>query len=128
MRRLLRFDFDREKFITQITWEGQFPFYFSAVDLRCRRTVSAGMASASSGQQDVGHEGVATRCGDFSLCSFAHLQGLPLMLFPLESPSSTPINHKLIICKNDNYLFLQCSNVSAEKRLIYLHFFYIRDF
>ena len=44
------------------------------------------MASVSSGQQGVGLEGVATRCGDLSLCSFARACGaFKLMLFPLKS-------------------------------------------
>jgi hypothetical protein len=51
-------NFDCEKFITQITWEGQFPFYFSAVDIRCR--LSAGMASASSTSKLI--------CGVFRSC------------------------------------------------------------
>ena len=84
------------------------------VDFRFRRTLSAGMASASSGQQNVGHEGVATRCGDLSLCSFARLRGFPLMhlqlrfrcrkhlLFPLESQSSIVINHNFM-CKTYNF-------------------------
>jgi hypothetical protein len=49
------------------------------------------------------------------------LWGLQLMLFPLESPPFTPINHKYIMCKTDNYNFLQCSNVGEGKALILLN-------
>ncbi len=40
----------------------------NTTDFRFRWTLSVGVASASD-QQDVGHEGVATRCGALSLPS-----------------------------------------------------------
>ena len=32
------------------------------------------LSPGASGQQDVGHKGVVTRCDAFSLCSFSHLE------------------------------------------------------
>ena len=52
-------------------------------DFRYGRTLSAGGPCASSGQQDVGHEGVATRGGVLSLCSNFALCGVtPGHTFP----------------------------------------------
>ena len=107
-------------------------------DFRYRRTLFSGMASVSSTSNNslllrllVANE----------LCNFYTtrcLRGLQLMhlplrfrcrkhlLFPLESPPFTPINHKFM-CKTDNYNCLQCSNVNIGKRLILLHLFYISD-
>jgi len=46
----------------------------------------------------------------------ARLWGLRLMLFPLESPPSTPITLKFIMCKTDNYKW---SNVGTENSLFF---------
>ncbi|HLG26781.1 MAG TPA: hypothetical protein VI423_03255, partial [Paenisporosarcina sp.] len=54
----------------------------------------------------------------------ARLRGLQLMLFPLESPSFTPINLKYTMCKRDN-LKLQCSNV--QNMTYFLHLLFIMD-
>ena len=84
------------------------------------------MASVSSGQQDVGHEGVATRCGDLSLCSFARSCGIfssctcryafgaeKLLLFPQKSPPALQSTH--INGNYDNRLVLSL----AYFRIIY---------
>jgi len=75
-----------------------------SVDFRFGRTLSAGGPCASSGQQDVGHEGIVTR-GDvlclrsfFTLSAGSHLD----TLFPLESPPFTPINLSKFITKQRN--------------------------
>jgi len=78
----------------------------NTVNFHYRRTLSAGTASAS-GQQDVGHEGVATgrrvlslpslgntAVGSSDSCWDCDYSSHRKHLFPLESPPFVPINKR----------------------------------